>query len=156
MPPIKSFFLGILAALFALFFELSFSLFFPIEKQAFFFARFSLFLIIASLCEEIIKYTMIYQTFSKLEKKWPIIFGGFVFGLGFSATEIFLNYYSKTDFINIPFYFILGMIFIHLFTSFFAANIVAKKQNIWFSTARVLILNSCVHISCNLVVEYLL
>lgn len=156
MPTIKSFFLGILAALFALFFELSFSLFFPEEKQALFFTRFSLFLIISALVEEITKYAVIYKSFSDVEKRRTIIFGGFLVGLGFSVTEFFLNYYSKLDLINIPFYFLLGMIFIHIFTSVFAANVVSKKQNKYFTASRALIFNTTIHILYNLIVIYLL
>lgn len=156
MSPIKSFFLGIIAALGALFLEFSFSLFFPVGAQALFFSQFSIFLIISAACEEVIKYAMIYKIFSAVEERITIITGSFLIGLGFSATEIFLNYYSKINLANIPFYFILGMIFIHIFTSVFAGIVVSKKQNPYFTAVRVLILNSAIHIAYNLAVIYLL
>ena len=155
MPPIKSFFLGILAAIGALFFELSFSLFFPEEKQAYFFTHFSVFLVLSALTEEIVKYAVIYKTFSAVEKKGAIIFGGFLVGLGFSATELFLNYYSGFDLLNIPYYFIAGLLLVHIFTSVFAANVVSKKQNPYFMATRVLIFNSLIHILYNLGIIYL-
>jgi len=155
MSSIKSFFLGVLAAFFALFFELSLSLFFPEQKQALFFTRFSLFLIISALIEEIAKYALIYASFSNIEKRMTIIFGGFLVGLGFAATEVFLNYYSKLNLINIPFYFLLGMIFIHIFTSLFAANVISKKQNKYFMATRVIVFNSTIHILYNLAVIFL-
>ncbi|MFA6048058.1 MAG: PrsW family glutamic-type intramembrane protease [Parcubacteria group bacterium] len=156
MPPIKSLFLGILAALFALFFELSFSLFFPEEKQVVFFAHFSIFLILSALVEETVKYAVIYKSFSVLEKRRSIIFGGFLVGLGFSAAELSLNYYGKINLISVPFYFLLGMISVHIFTSIFAAMVISKKQNRYFMATRVLIFNSVIHILYNLAVIYLL
>lgn len=153
--PIKSFFLGILAAFFALFLELSLSLFFPTEKQVYFFTTFSIFLVLAAFSEEVIKYAVIFQAHSKLEKKWQIIHGGFLVGLGFSGTEVFLNYYSHTELLSIPFYFLLGMIFLHIFTSLFAANVIAKKQNIAFMTIRSLVFNTAIHIIYNVAIIFM-
>jgi hypothetical protein len=47
------------------------------------------------------------------------------------------------------------MVLIHIFTSVFAATVISKKQNKYFTASRVLILNSAIHILYNLAIIYL-
>jgi hypothetical protein len=155
MSIIKPLFLGILAAFFALVVELSFSLFSQKEIQAYIFTSISLFLVLSVLAEEVLKYSIILKSFSNLQKRSYVITSGLILGLGFSAVEISLNLSGHFKFNSANWLYLAGIIFVHLVTCGFSAYLISKKQNVYFITARALIINSIIHLSYNLAIIYL-
>lgn len=155
MSIIKPFFLGILAAFFALVIELSFSLFSQKEIQAYLFTSVSVILILSVLAEEALKYSVILKSFSGLQKRSAIILSGLILGLGFSSVEISLNIFGQFKFNSTNWLYLIGIIFIHLATCGFSAYLISKRQSVYFTSTRALIINIIVHLSYNLAVIYL-
>jgi hypothetical protein len=149
---IKSIFLGILAALFALVASQGASILIGNGGQAALFLGISWMLIAGTFIEEILKYAVIYKNAEEFKSKRQILAGSFFIGVGFSATEIYLNLTNENITLANSLFPLLGIAMVHLLTSVFAGNAVAKKQNLYATTARVLIFNITLHLLYNLAV----
>lgn len=130
MNKIQSFFLGILAAIGALFLEILFLNFsgpsFSISKNGITenFFSLDLFFFSAIAIEEIIKYFLISKFLSKGKN---FVFGSFFLGLGFSSIELALIYWNHKTGIEFEISSIIGTALIHISTSVIIAYSVWKN-----------------------------
>ena len=155
MPIIKPLFLGILAAFFSLVAELTFSVFFQGSAQAYFFSQLSLMVVAAVVIEEVLKYVIVYKNASLLKGTKEILASSILIGAGFALTEISLDVYGQLNILKTSFFFLIGVLFVHVFTTTFSGYLLAKKQNIYFTTVRVLIVNILIHLFYNIAIIYL-
>ncbi|HPN96879.1 MAG TPA: PrsW family glutamic-type intramembrane protease [Candidatus Moranbacteria bacterium] len=154
MAPIKSLFLGILAALFSLVAEVTFSIFLKEGITPDFFSQLSKLLVISVLVEEIFKYAVIYKSFYALEKRKDIIINSLFLGLGFSAIEIALNIINNQNFDSFLFLLLAGIMFVHILTAGFSGYLLSKKSGVYFTAIRATLVNVIVHFSYNLAIIY--
>lgn len=127
---LQSFFLGILAAISALFLEILFlnlsDPFSPVDKNGITENFFSLdfFFFSAIAIEELLKFFLISGL---LSKRKDIVFNSFLLGLGFSSVELAFVYWNHKTGIEFEVSSIIGMLLIHISTSVIIAYSVWKN-----------------------------
>ena len=155
MPIIKPLFLGILAAFFSLVAEMAFSVLLQGNAEAYFFSRVSLMVVAAVVIEEVLKYAIVYKNSSLLKRKGEIWASSLLIGAGFAAAEISLDAYGQLNLLRTSLFFLMGVFFVHVFTAAFSGYLLAKKENIYFTTTRALIVNIFIHLLYNIAIIYL-
>lgn len=129
MNQLQSFFLGILAAIGALFLEIAFLNIsepltsFSIEKL------FSLNYIffVPIIIEELLKYAFIYKALSRKSEGISLAINSIIFGLGFSAIETTLVYWNYRNGAGFDPFGLGGIIIIHISTSLLIAYFIGKN-----------------------------
>lgn len=122
---IKSFLLGILAALGALFLELVFYLIFPSqETQQDYYNKITLFLFLIVAIEELLKVLMIYKNSTELSGENDIFISSFFIGTGFALTELFLKESVRQSLFSLG---NLNIILVHILTAGLAGYFISKQ-----------------------------
>jgi len=152
MSYLKYFFLGILAAFFALVVEETVYMLIGSAADTEIVLKISWMLVAAALVEEIFKYAIIYKSIIQSTSLREILLGSALVGLGFSAVEIILDYYNPAvAAANNPLS-LLGVILIHVLTCLVAGSMIAKKENFYVTLLGTLLINTMLHLLYNLTV----
>ena len=124
---IKALALGIIAAIVAMFLELSL-LHLPQEKVSIFSDSLEVtlpFLIVAAIIEELLKLFFIFKAYKDLNDKNQIIGSSLALGAGFFIIEFLLRQSSFESLFLMQFF---GVLLVHLLTSLIAGTILFKKK----------------------------
>lgn len=152
MTYLKYFFLGILAAFFALVIEETVYVLVGSAADTEILLKISWMLMAAALIEEIFKYAIIYKSIVQSNSPREILLGSALVGLGFSAVEIILDYYNPSiAAANNPLP-LLGVILIHVLTCLVAGILISQKRNFYATLLGTLVINTMLHLLYNLAV----
>lgn len=148
---INLFFLGIIAALGALVFEFILSIISPLLFN-FDLSKIGVSFFLIIFIEEFFKLAVIWRASQEIDAKKEIFLNSALIGVGFSATEIFLNIFSHSSFLFSSY---AGLLLIHTTTSLIFGYILSKKADLQIRTLVITIFFALLtHLLYNLSVLY--
>lgn len=150
---IKSFFLGIIAALGALILELVFYLIFPEQQtQQDYYSKITVFLFLVVAVEEALKILMVYKNSEELKKENDVFASSFFVGAGFALAELLLKDLGSKDLFSVG---NMNIVLVHIFTAGLAGYFLSKERTPKRSyLIKIWLLVFLVHLSYNLLVIY--
>lgn len=158
MKIIRPLLLGALAALGALFLELLFSnsyyLFFHQEIDGSYYNRLTIFLVLAAIIEETVKYFAISKETKKASDPKEAVRIALLIGAGFSLTESALALFGSSAIQSASLGYLPGIIWIHILTAGYIGYLIASRPQKIASFVKIILVVATLHLAYNGLVIY--